>query len=178
MKSGGSTRGTPPDASRVRRAFVTAWVVIGVVVASTLIAVQTHPSTPLAAGSGQSGVPPIPAGTNLTFVFSEALPIYQQNVSGQPGSPPVDVVITGNWTSTAPTWVGVNLGGPGPSPCLLPFACPGAGNSSGPLHLAVEVPTDPTVLPGTSSVRLYLEFWAEGSDTVTVTSPLSAAAVA
>ncbi|MGP8072254.1 MAG: hypothetical protein ACLPZM_03890 [Thermoplasmata archaeon] len=165
------------QARKLQIGFVSVWLVVGAVILGGLTLIPPS-ATPLGPSSPSSYLDSaIPTGTNFSFEFSIAIPIYRANLTGPYGSPTVPVLISGNWTSTAPTWTGARVGESGATPCLLVVFCEGQGNQSGPLHLTIEAPTQQSSEPGIAFVVLYLEFWAEGNDVVTVTSPIGAAEV-
>lgn len=175
-KPGGAT--VPGQGQRLLRfAFLSVWVAVAVVVLAALL---YFPAIPQA--GGRSSVPSyvgsaVPVGTNFSFLFTEAVAIFAENASVATG-PPVTlyVLVSGNWTATNPTWVRVNLGGPGSPTCNGLFGCEGGpANLSGSIHLATEVAAGDSA-EGLDQV-LYLEFWARGGDTVTAASPISASVV-
>jgi hypothetical protein len=173
-----SSTGRRPGAGGTRwpaYVFFSAWAVVGLAIALVLGFAPSHPSNGFLDGIPSYVGSSIPNGTRFAFTFDQAVAVYEINASTLSQNPPTYIGVGGNWSATAPTWVRLSFGGTGSSTCAYFLGCAGGpGNLSGPLQLSIGPPAPPGIGPAPNDEVLYLEFWAQGADSVTVTAPILA----
>jgi hypothetical protein len=158
-----------------REYFFVAWGVVAVVlVAALLLSPSAAPGPATAAAPSYVGRS-VPAGTLFSFLFTESVAIYRENLTGSASSPPVTIAVNGRWSSTAGTWVRLSMDGGSAPDCFAPVGCVDAAPTlSGVINLTAELPSNSASALGATSVTLYLQLWATGSDTLNVTVPIVA----